>query len=125
MLTVDNLSHLQPSLSGPRDGSELRGGLPGRHEEKSQHHQVGLILPLHSQGREKCFINRRKMIRILGGNPLNQNFNPENMKTLDNFLEANLDAHLIHDELKIDAGLEEVPEKAMESLLNDFLNNSC
>ena len=66
------------------------------------------------------------MIRILSGNPLNQNFNyDENMKTLDNFLEANLDAHLIHDELKIDAGLEEVPEKAMESLLNDFLNNSC
>ena len=79
----------------------------------------------NSQGGEKCFINCRKMIRILGGNPLNQNFNSENMKTLDNFLEANLDAHLIHDELKIDAGLEEVPEKAMESLLNDFLNNSC
>ena len=65
------------------------------------------------------------MLRILGGNPPNSNFNPENMKILDNFLEANLDAHLIHDEIKIDADLEKVPEKNMESLLRDFLNNSA
>ena len=61
------------------------------------------------------------MLRILGGNPLNHNFNPENMKTLDNFLEANLDAQLIHDEIKIDSELEKVPDKDLECLLKDFL----
>ena len=80
---------------------------------------------LNSRERQKYFINCRKMLRILGGNPLNYNFNPENMMILDNFLEANLDAHLIHDEIKIDADLEKVPEKNMESLLRDFLNNSA
>ena len=61
------------------------------------------------------------MLRILGGNPQNYNFNPENMKTLDNFLEANLDAQLIQDEIKIDSELEKVPDKDLECLLNDFL----
>ena len=64
------------------------------------------------------------MLRILGGNPLNHNFNPENMKTLDNFLEANLDAQLILDELKIDSELEKVPDKDLECLLRDFLKYS-
>ena len=56
---------------------------------------------------------------------MNHNFHPDNMRILDNFLEANLDAHLIHDEIKIDADLEKVPEKNMESLLKDFLKNSA
>ena len=43
------------------------------------------------------------------------------MKTLDNFLEANMDAQLIHDEIKIDSELEKVPDKDLESLLKDFL----
>ena len=72
---------------------------------------------LNSQGRQEYFMNFRKMLRILGGNPQNYNFNPENMKTLDNFLEANLDAQLIHDEIKIDSELEKVPDKDLESLL--------
>ena len=61
------------------------------------------------------------MLRILGGNPLNYNFDPGNMKILDNFLEANLDAQLIHDEIKMDSKLMKVPDKDLESLLEDFL----
>ena len=79
------------------------------------------LVSVRAQGRQKYFVNCRKMLRILGGNPLNHNFNPENMKTLDNFLEANLDAQLIQDEIKIDSELEKVPDKDLECLLNDFL----
>ena len=43
------------------------------------------------------------------------------LKILDNFLDANLDAQLIHDEIKIDSELEKVPDKDLECLLKDFL----
>lgn len=91
-----------------------------------RHHFLDHEMVLSSE--EDCMVNMRsrvnitrKMLRILGGNPQNYNFNPENMKTLDNFLEANLDAQLIHDEIKIDSELEKVPDKDLESLLKDFL----
>jgi len=91
-----------------------------------RHHFLDHEMVLSSE--ENCLVNMRsrvnitrKMLRILGGNPLNHNFNPEYMKTLDNFLEANMDAQLIQDEIKIDSELEKVPDKDLECLLKDFL----
>ena len=63
------------------------------------------------------FVICRKILRIFGGNSINNSFNPENMKILDNFLDANLDAQLIQDEIRIDSELEKVPDKDLESLL--------
>ena len=48
---------------------------------------------------------------------MNHRLTPKNMKILDNFLDANLDAQLIHDEIRIDSELEKVPDKDLESLL--------
>ena len=61
------------------------------------------------------------MGRYYSLNPESLKCNPVNLFNIDNFLEANLDAQLIHDEIKIDRELENVPEEEMEFLLNQTL----
>ena len=43
------------------------------------------------------------------------------LRIIDNFLEANLEAQMIQDELNIDKDLENVPEEEFEALLNETL----
>ena len=62
------------------------------------------------------------MLRLLGGNW--EAKMGENLKILDNFLEANLDAQLIQDELRMDQEIENVPEEEFESLLNEIIGSN-
>ena len=59
------------------------------------------------------------MLKLLGSNW--EAKSGEGLKHLDNFLEANLEAQMVQDEIKIDRELKNVPEAEFENLLNETL----
>jgi len=82
-------------------------------------HEVVLRTEEHCKVNLSTRVNlTRKMLRMLGGNWGAKK--GESLKSLDNFLEANLEAQMIQDELKIDSQLENVPDEEFENLLNEI-----